>query len=238
MLWKRIVTGVAAVAALALTAFALSASEPTSALADSGIRSLPPASSPPSAPPRPFLSTGSGQTAGALVTRSGQALYFNDQDTVSAIACLATCALVWHPLRPAATSQMTVGPDVLGALSVTGRPDGSSQVTYDGHPLYTYTVDATGHLTGDGLVDTFDGQAYSWHAITASGQLLPSAQPGAPSVPPVPSGVPDAPPLPSIGPSGLPSPLAPSSPSGPSVPSPSGLPIPPTPTQSAPLKQV
>jgi predicted lipoprotein with Yx(FWY)xxD motif len=204
MKWKRTATGVVAVAALAVTAVAVSASDSTLAMANSTIGpKLPPPSGPLTrSAPRPFLSTGTGSTTGVLVTASGQALYFNDQDTLVTSACVATCAQVWRPLLTPAHGAMSVGPDVTGALSTIRRPDGTSQVTYDGHALYTYTVDAIGHATGNGLIDSYDGRAYSWHAIAASGAALPSAPPSVPTLPtPGLSGTPVIP-----GPSGIPTP--------------------------------
>jgi predicted lipoprotein with Yx(FWY)xxD motif len=212
MTWKRIATGIVAVAALAATAFAVSASDSTLAMANSTIGpKLPPLPSP--LAPKPFLATGTGQAAGVLVTAAGQAVYFNDQDTLTAIACVSTCAKVWRPVIAPAGGQMSVGPDVTLALTTAHRPDGTLQALYNGHPLYTYAVDAVGHVTGDGLIDSYNGRAYSWHAATATGLPLPSAAPS-PSGPPTTG-------LPTPGISGAPTPGI----SGPPTP---GLPTPTT----------
>jgi predicted lipoprotein with Yx(FWY)xxD motif len=196
MKWKRIVTGVVAVAAFVVTAFAVSASDSTLALANSAVgRTLPPLTAPLTVN-KPTISLGTGQTAAVLVTASGQALYFNDQDTAFAAACTGTCAAVWQPLVAPANKTVSLGPGVLGTIATIQRPNGSAQITYDGRPLYTYSVDAIGHVTGDGLIDAYVGRAYSWHAVTASGQPLtsPSAPPSAGA--PAPSGPPSAPPTP------------------------------------------
>jgi predicted lipoprotein with Yx(FWY)xxD motif len=198
MTWKRTATGVLAAAALAATAFAVSASDSTVAAANSAVGRAP--SPPPtvSAPPRPFLSSGTGPTAGVLVSASGQALYFNDQDTPTSTACVAACAIVWHPLPAPADSTMSVGPDVTGLLSTKRRPDGTMQVTYEGHALYTYTVDAAGNLTGNGLIDSYNGRAFSWHAAAATGAPLPDASSSPSTLPtPFPSGGPGTPSAPS-----------------------------------------
>jgi len=209
--WKRIVTGVVAVAALAATVLGVSASaapDPRAA------RPVPPKPSP-SGPPPPFLSIGgSGAITGILITAQRQALYYNDQDAVPATVCSGTCAMVWHPLRPPAAGTMVSVPGLDTQIGVVTRPDGTRQVTFAGKPLYTFTVDGKGNVTGDRLIDTFHGRAYSWHAATATGQPLPSGgviPPGQPA--PGASG----PPLP--GQSGQPLPGQP-------LPGQSGLPLP------------
>jgi predicted lipoprotein with Yx(FWY)xxD motif len=48
-------------------------------------------------------------------------------------------------------------------LGTTRRPNGKLQVTYNGHPLYSYVGDsAAGQATGEGS----DG---TWYVVTAAG---------------------------------------------------------------------
>jgi len=49
------------------------------------------------------------------------------------------------------------------------RPDGSSQVTYKGMPLYTFVEDSNSQVTGDGFVDSFGGSQFTWTAATVGG---------------------------------------------------------------------
>jgi hypothetical protein len=51
-------------------------------------------------------------------------------------------------------------------LGTADRPDGTSQLTYQGHRLYTFADDSPGQATGDGDSDDFDGQQFTWHAVT------------------------------------------------------------------------
>ena len=56
-----------------------------------------------------------------------------------------------------------LGPGVTGTIGAFARPDGSLQVTYDGHPLYTTTTDTgPGQAKGDG-VWSHGGE---WHEVT------------------------------------------------------------------------
>jgi predicted lipoprotein with Yx(FWY)xxD motif len=60
----------------------------------------------------------------------------------------------------------SAGRGVTGKLGTIKRSDGSTQATYNGHPLYTYVGDHTpGQATGNGL--NVNGGV--WHQVTASG---------------------------------------------------------------------
>jgi Secreted repeat of unknown function len=66
----------------------------------------------------------------------------------------------------------TAGSGVTGTLSTITRPDGSTQATYDRHPLYTYAGDtAPGQAKGNGL--NLSGGV--WHEVTVSGSGAPAA---------------------------------------------------------------
>ena len=83
-----------------------------------------------------------------LTNGTGLTLYWFAPDTPARSACTGACAQYWPPLtgRPAA------GPGVTGRLGTITRPDGTTQATYDGHPLYTYIADtAPGQAHGDNL---------------------------------------------------------------------------------------
>ena len=68
----------------------------------------------------------------------------------------------------------TAGAGLTGKLGTIERSDGSTQATYNGHPLYTFVKDTgPGTDTGNG-VDAFGGL---WHALTASGSAAPASTP-------------------------------------------------------------
>ena len=65
------------------------------------------------------------------------------------------------------------------------RPDGSQQVTADGTPLYTFSEDSQGKVTGNDFSDAFAGQQFTWHAAlsdqTSAGSSGGSTGGGTPS---------------------------------------------------------
>jgi predicted lipoprotein with Yx(FWY)xxD motif len=103
-----------------------------------------------------------------LVDRSGAALYTADQEADGTIRCRGECLSVWLPLEASGTP--TGSDDVTGELGTVERPDGATQVTYDGRPLYRFAEDSKpGMVTGDGLSDRFGGTLFTWRAVTTEG---------------------------------------------------------------------
>jgi predicted lipoprotein with Yx(FWY)xxD motif len=83
-----------------------------------------------------------------LTNADGYTLYWFGRDTATRSACQASCARRWPPLAGPAFEAI----GVTGAVGEIVRPDGSPQVTYDDHPLYTTTADtAPGQTRGDGV---------------------------------------------------------------------------------------
>jgi predicted lipoprotein with Yx(FWY)xxD motif len=64
------------------------------------------------------------------------------------------------------------GPSVVSSdLGAVKRPDGSQQVTFKGKPLYSFVEDSKPDtVTGDGVMDTFAGQSFTWH-VAATGPV-------------------------------------------------------------------
>ena len=86
-----------------------------------------------------------------LVDGAGLTLYLFTMDTANTSTCYGSCAAIWLPYLTDGTP--TAGSGVNAALlSSTTRTDGSSQVTYNGHPLYYFAKDkAPGETTGEGV---------------------------------------------------------------------------------------
>jgi predicted lipoprotein with Yx(FWY)xxD motif len=97
-----------------------------------------------------------------LTDAEGYTLYWFGPDNATMSACDASCARTWPPV----TAPAIQGAGVTGALGAIARPDGSLQATYDGHPLYTTTVDKEpGQAKGNGVWS--DGG--QWHEVVVGG---------------------------------------------------------------------
>jgi predicted lipoprotein with Yx(FWY)xxD motif len=93
-----------------------------------------------------------------LVDKTGLTLYHFDKDKPGAIACTGACTSTWPPVLLTGGSQPT-GVDGLGTAP---RPDGTTQVTYKGMPVYRYKGDSkAGDTNGDGI-------AGLWHVTKVS----------------------------------------------------------------------
>jgi len=73
-----------------------------------------------------------------LVNAKGYTLYWFAPDSPGKSVCYGSCAAYWPPVAGNASA----GPGVTGTIGVIKRTDGTTQATYDGHPLYTYIGDS------------------------------------------------------------------------------------------------
>ena len=108
--------------------------------------------------------------ANHLITadNKGWASYLFEKDKGTASTCYGSCASAWPPLTTSAAPK--AGTDVkASALGTTKRKDGTSEVTYNGHPLYYYVGDGSpGSTTGQGL-DQFGAE---WYVLAPSGNKI------------------------------------------------------------------
>jgi predicted lipoprotein with Yx(FWY)xxD motif len=111
-----------------------------------------------------------GSLGTILVDSQGRTLYLFQADSGGKSACSGQCAAAWPPLR--ADGKPTAGSGVNASLLGTiPRPDGKPQVTYNGHPLYTFVDDqGPGQATGQG--STAFGAA--WFAVNPAGDQVTS----------------------------------------------------------------
>jgi predicted lipoprotein with Yx(FWY)xxD motif len=116
-------------------------------------------------------STGLGNV---LVDRQGRTLYLFERDSGTMSACTGACAVNWPPLRVRGTPLVGSGAKS-SDVGRTARPDGVSQLTYNGHPLYTFVNDKKpGDTNGEGI-NAFGG---SWFAVSPAGsKVAPRSQP-------------------------------------------------------------
>ena len=105
-----------------------------------------------------------------LVDNTGKALYANNLESAGKILCNdAACNAFWMPVTTHA-GQPTA-PAGAGTLGVTKRPDGTTQLTANGKPLYTFSEDSPGKANGNGFKDQFAGHNFTWNVVLANGTL-------------------------------------------------------------------
>jgi predicted lipoprotein with Yx(FWY)xxD motif len=93
-------------------------------------------------------------------------VYVFEGDHGGASSCTGACVAAWPPV----TGSPQAGAGVQGAnLSTITRPEGTSQVTYSGHPLYLFATDKDhGDTYGQG-VNAFGA---SWYVMAPSGKKV------------------------------------------------------------------
>jgi predicted lipoprotein with Yx(FWY)xxD motif len=102
-----------------------------------------------------------------LFDENDQAIYLFDKEKGSNSECYDDCASAWPPVLTKGDSQAGAGVDA-GLLGTTKRDDGTTQVTYNGHPLYYYEGDAPGQV-GCQNVSEFGGL---WLVVDAKGDAV------------------------------------------------------------------
>jgi predicted lipoprotein with Yx(FWY)xxD motif len=97
-----------------------------------------------------------------LVDSKGMTLYLFTNDTPNTTTCYNSCATAWPPLLINGTP--TAGTGVTASmLGTTTRTDGTTQVTYNGWPLYYFASDkVAGDTTGENVQNI-------WFVVTPDG---------------------------------------------------------------------
>jgi predicted lipoprotein with Yx(FWY)xxD motif len=103
-----------------------------------------------------------------LVDGSGRTLYLFEGDTGATSTCNDACAQAWPPLLAPGTPSAGSGASA-AELGTTTRADGTTEVTYHGHPLYTYVADTkAGDINGQGL-NQFGAK---WYVLSPTGDKI------------------------------------------------------------------
>ena len=126
-------------------------------------------SSPPTTDPGVTLGLIHSPSGPILATGNGNALYDFVPDTPTHSACTNDgCVFQWPPLLRTGPIRVAAGLNraLVGTLT---RPDGSTQLSYGGHPLYTYDLDVQpGLITGQAI----DQNGGLWYVLNAGGHEI------------------------------------------------------------------
>jgi predicted lipoprotein with Yx(FWY)xxD motif len=106
-----------------------------------------------------------------LVNSRGHTLYLFAKDRNGKSACNGSCVKFWPPSIP--LGKRTAGSGVKASmLGTTKRSNGSLQLTYNRHPLYTFALDKqAGQTNGEGNL-AFGAK---WYAVSAKGTRVVKA---------------------------------------------------------------
>jgi predicted lipoprotein with Yx(FWY)xxD motif len=139
----------AALAASALTGLALAASSPTK--------------------PATVKTRTAGDLGKIIVDGKSRTLYLFEKDKNGKSKCSGACATNWPPLLTKGKPKASGGVKA-SKLGTTKRSDGTTQVTYGGHPLYTFVLDKNkpGSTKGEG-VDAFGAE---WYVVGTNGKKI------------------------------------------------------------------
>lgn len=86
-----------------------------------------------------------------LVASNGMTLYYFTKDAPGVSNCSGACAVNWPPYT-GSTSDVLAGDGIAGTVSTITRADGTTQLTYNGAPLYFWSKDAKpGDTTGQNI---------------------------------------------------------------------------------------
>ena len=103
-----------------------------------------------------------------LVDGRGFSLYLFEADTTTKSTCSGDCAANWPPLLTNG-APMASGAAAQAMLGTTARSDGTTQVTYNGHPLYFFVSDTkAGDTHGQGLTAFGAG----WDVLSPAGNKI------------------------------------------------------------------
>ena len=177
------------VGALAAAALFAAACGSTSTAATNGPASPTPSTSPSASPsPSPTVAPAPSPTAAPtpvatgttikvgmtrlgdiLVSSTGRSIYLFLLDKGTTSSCNSSaCVLYWPPVLTKGAPQAGAGVNA-SLLGTTRRSDGTTEVTYAGHPLYYFISDKkAGDVTGQGV----NGFGAPWYVVSPSGMSI------------------------------------------------------------------
>jgi predicted lipoprotein with Yx(FWY)xxD motif len=96
-------------------------------------------------------------------------VYLFEADKGSSSACSGACASAWPPVTGKPSAAGSAKASDLGTIT---RPDGSTQVTYKGHPLYYFIKDKD---NGDAYGQGVKAFGADWYVLAPSGNKIDHA---------------------------------------------------------------
>jgi predicted lipoprotein with Yx(FWY)xxD motif len=117
------------------------------------------------------VSTASTGVGKILVDAQGRTMYAFAADSKGKSNCTASCLTYWPPVK-AGSKTPAAAAGVTATFGVLHRQDGTSQLTVDGWPMYTYIGDSKpGATTGQGK--NLSGGL--WWVVSPSGKWITKA---------------------------------------------------------------
>jgi predicted lipoprotein with Yx(FWY)xxD motif len=126
------------------------------------------------------ITTGDSEFGTMLFDARKQAIYLFDKETAAATPtpqCYGDCAAAWPPVLTQGTP-VAAGAVNAALLGSTTRTDGTTQVTYGGHPLYYYAGDSESKDTYGQGINSFGAK---WWLVAPSGSAITGSAGSAPS---------------------------------------------------------
>jgi predicted lipoprotein with Yx(FWY)xxD motif len=143
------------------SAYGAAPTAPTAPTAPAALRT-------PGAPTTTTVAVNPSKLGGFLTDAAGRTLYLFAADKTSASTCYSACASIWPPLTTKGAVKAGTGA-LASHLGATKRSDGTTEVTYGGHPLYYYAGDSKpGDITGQGL-NQFGAK---WYVVGPNGSKI------------------------------------------------------------------
>jgi len=117
------------------------------------------------------VATGKTSLGTVLTNSKGLTLYIYQGDSATHLGCTGSCVANWPPLTGAGVAKGGTKAADLGTIK---RGTGT-QVTYNGHPVYTFAGDSkAGQTNGEGIV--LAGK--TWYAVGPSGAAMKASGKG------------------------------------------------------------
>lgn len=163
---KLLRTGVLALGVFTAGCGAADDGSTTEPLVADQVKASPTAPADPSAATRARVELGETRIGRILVGEGGRTLYLFEKDRNGKSSCSDACARAWPPYVTDGEPEAGEGVKA-DLLATTERDDGTTQVTYGGHPLYYFARDTA---AGDVKGHDHEGFGDDWYALKADGK--------------------------------------------------------------------